>query len=161
MAIVKKKDVAELACLIAASTSVGLAAQLRKSIATAGKVTGKTFADSIIQSYPVNGLANQFYTDRRHHNKVGSFRNQPSYQTTSNTNPKKYWSERDKKLDDYKVRIRNLGHRPNDTKKRRHLAQIEGTKLEFEGVNSEDENVIDEALLAQLDLLDNDLPESS
>ncbi|RKF62880.1 hypothetical protein GcC1_143012 [Golovinomyces cichoracearum] len=164
------------ACLIAAPTSDGLAAQLRQSIATAGKVTAKTFTNSINQSYPINGFTNQFYTDRRYHNNVCKFSNQPSYQTTSNTKPKKYWvchregcfstknpkSERDKKLDDYKRRIRNLGRRPNDTKIRQHLAQIEGTQLEFEGDNSEDENIIDEALLSQMNLLDDDeLPESS
>ncbi|KAI6246313.1 hypothetical protein HI914_01206 [Erysiphe necator] len=81
------------ACLIAAPTSDGLAAQLRQSIATAGKVTGKTFNNSINQSYPINGLTNQFYIDRRYHNNVGRFRNQPSYQTTINTKPKKCWDE--------------------------------------------------------------------
>ncbi|RKF66063.1 hypothetical protein GcC1_112018, partial [Golovinomyces cichoracearum] len=164
------------ACPIAAQTSNGLAAQLRQSIATAGKVTARTFTNSINQSYPINGFKNKFYTDRRYHNNVSKSSNQPSYQTTSNTKPKKCWvchregcfstkhpnSERDKKLHDYKGRIRNLGRRPNDTKIRQHLAQIEGTQLEFEGDNSEDENVIDEALLVQMDLIDDDeLPESS
>ncbi|POS81768.1 hypothetical protein EPUL_006472, partial [Erysiphe pulchra] len=164
------------ACLIVAPTSDGLVAQLRQSITTAVKVTGKTFTNKMTQSSTVNDLANQFYTDRRYHNNINNFRNQPSYQKANYTKHKKCWvchregcfstkhpkSERDKKLDDYRGRIRNLGRKPNDTKIRQHLAQIEGKQFESEEDENEDENVIIEALLSQMDFLDDDdLPESS
>ncbi|RKF72458.1 putative glycosyl, partial [Golovinomyces cichoracearum] len=113
---------------------------------------------------------------RRYHKSSSKFRNQPSYQTANYTKPKKCWvcyregcfstkhpkSERDKKLDDYRGQIRNLGRKPNDTKIRQHLAQIEGKQFDSEEDENKDEEIIIETLLSQMDLLDDDdLPKKS